>query len=178
MSQHQRRATAIATRRSAFPRGPIPGLPGMPSDITCECLSPTRTYFAPEATVARWDGETLIVQFREVGLATRTATTVSVLGEGTADTVYEHDDEILCSLHSEVSVTDEALYPVSDDGTTGSTLVLHLAAHVSAAGWSGAMATVRRSFFATVRDLDTGAVAYLSGPASAGQHATRGQHAT
>lgn len=137
--------------------------------------SPSRqsAYFVPEATAAEWDGEILTVTFREVGLPAGATTTVSVAGEGVAEAVCGHDDEVYFSLHSHSAATDESAYPVAPDGSADSTVVLRLGAQVAFDGLD-CTAAVSRSFSVTVRDLDTGASVYVSGPAtSCGANASR-----
>src|SRR5512142_3022199 len=136
-----------------------------PADASyADTTSRQSAYFIPEATTAAWDGEVLTVTFREVGLVAGARTTVSVAGEGVAEAICGGNDRVLFSLHSYSAVTDESAYPVGADGTADSTVVLRLAAQVAVEGLDCSPA-VSRSFSVTVRDLDTGASVYVSGPA-------------
>jgi len=126
-------------------------------------------HFIPEATSAVWDGDVLTVTFQEAGLVADAVTTVSVAGEAAADAVFVRNDEVVFSLHSHSAVADESAYPVSADGTTGSTVVLRLTAGVAAADGKDCTMNVNRSFSVTVRDLDTGAAVFITGSAASDQ---------
>lgn len=142
---------------------PLPHVP--PSDAVAAIVdsAPTLACFDSDQTRARWDGETLIVRFCEVGLLPGTATAISVAGQGSVDVTLDGEsDHVACS---EAAASTEAVYPVDADGATTETVPLLLATGLTLPHSVGARTRMRWTFFATTRDLDTGAVAYLTGDA-------------
>ena len=121
-------------------------------------------YFVPEASGATWDGETLAVTFREVGVEPETTTTMAVAATGTVDFVYRRYDEMVVSTSSSATVTDVADHPADRDGTV--TAVRDLALVVQPPTIVGLPCTVEvtRTVTVTLHDLDTGAVLVVTGP--------------
>lgn len=103
----------------------------------------------------------MVVRFREVGLPPGTTTVISVAGQGGAD--VRTDGGSGCLASSEVAASAEAMCVVDAGGVIVGALPLRLAAVLALPDPQGIRVQVRWTFFVIVRDLDTGAVAYLTG---------------
>jgi len=116
-----------------------------------------------EADSASWDGATVHVSFREVGLDANALASISIEATGVADAVCVKNGVALFTTRSTATSSDVSDYQASADGTASGARDLKLTVGVPVVQGLDCTMEVTRTFTVMVHDRNTGATDVLNG---------------
>jgi hypothetical protein len=124
--------------------------------------------FEPGATQASWDGNTVVVRFRETGLAPGADSTILIQATGVGRGQCVRDGVTLLTTQSSATATDVADYTADAGGTINGDRTLYVTVGVPVVSGLDCTMVVTRTISITLRDLRTGATYEMAGPAISG----------
>lgn len=124
--------------------------------------APAAPAFEPAASGFTWDGQTVTVRFREIGLEPGSTTTIAVEATATLEVTCRQAGTVLLTIRASSSAADVSQYQADALGTVTGSRQLGLALQSpTVVGLPCAIEEVR-TVTVTLRDLETGAVLVLS----------------